>query len=279
MPVTWENDGQPVDGEYIATITFEDGSQPQRFKGQSYKQVADALLAAQENASRAIKNLRAGQQIEPARPRKNRQPKPMTPGERLGAVADLQDPNKADKAITRIVEATVGPVEAIREAIDKTEDEEAAAEAAAETKAFVDATPEWYPTDYNKQTLVNYMAANSIAPTRKNFSICFSKLLDAGLLQRKPAETGVEPEPEPGANGKPNGSGLPHDGGLPPAPRTRPRGTLVTTGIRAEDTSGSPRPPRPRYTKDDIEKMPNALYRQKLDSEPGFSALVDSLYK
>lgn len=279
MPVTWENDGQPVDGEYIATITFEDGSQPQRFKGQGYKQVADALLTAQENASRAIRTLRAGQQIEPARPRKNRQVKPMTPGERLGAVADLQDPNKADKAITRIVEATVGPVDAIREAIDKTDDEEAAADAATETKAFVDSTPEWYASDYNKQTLVNYMAANSVAPTRKNFAVCFAKLLDAGLLQRKPAETAPETESESGAEGKPNGGGLPHNGGLPTAPRTRPRGTLVTTGIRAEDTSGSPRPPRPRYTKDDIEKMPNALYKQKLTSEPGFAALVDGLYK
>ena len=273
MPVTWINDGEPVNGVVTAMINLEDGSQ-QKFKGASYKEVAEQLATAQENASRAIKTLRAGMQIEPAHPRKNRAtPKPMTAGERLTVAAELQDPAKADKAVTRIVEATVGPIDVIREAINSRDDEDEAAEAQAAAETFRANTPDWYPSAHNLETLTEYMRNMNIAPTVNNFSIAFDKLRAARLLQARPQET------EPTQEGEPERI-APQSERIAPQPATRPRGTMLTTGIRASDTSGhGPVAPRPRYTKADIEKMSNETYRQKVTSEPGFAALVDALYK
>jgi hypothetical protein len=267
MPVTWRNNGEPVDGEYVAEISFTDGRQKQVFRGASYKDVADRLLQAQEHASDAINQLKQGRTPDPATPRRRVQPRPMTAGERMKAASDITDPAKADAAVTRIVESVIGPADAIREAVNKMDDDNEAQEAEGAAAAFATATPEWYPSAHNKAVLVKFMQTNGYAPTSsKNFSIAFDELKEAGLLQSRPADDGQEDEQQPPER-------------IAPQPVTRPRGTLVT-GVRASDTSNTgPRAPRPKYTREDIEKMGRATYRQKLESEPGFEALVEQLYK
>jgi hypothetical protein len=269
MPVTWRNNGEPVDGEYVAEISFTDGRQKQVFRGASYKDVADRLLQAQEHASDAINQLKQGRTPDPATPRRRAQPKPMTAGERMKVASDITDPAKADGAITRVVESVIGPVESIREAVNKLDDDDEAREGEAAAQSFSAATPDWYPSDHNKGVLVKFMQTKGYAPTSsKNFSIAFDELREAGLLQSRPADpppNGQEDEPPPER--------------IASQPVSRPRGTLVT-GVRASDTSGTgPRAPRPKYTREDIEKMGTATYKQKLQSEPGFEALVEQLYK
>lgn len=267
MAVIWDNNGEPINGEYIARISSDDGAAPQVFKGATYREVADKLLNAQEHASRAIRELKAGRTPEPAKPRRRAEPRPMTAGERMQVSVDITDPNKSAQAISRVVESVVGPVEVIREAVNKIDEEEEAREAGQAAELFAASTPEWYPSDYNKGVLVKYMQTQNLAPTVTNFEIAFDNLRSAGLLQPRPQEE-APPEEEP----RPNGHGK-H-----PPQTVRPRGTLTATSIRASDTSGGPRPSRPRYTRAEIENMPARVYKEKLTSEPGFAALVDSLY-
>ena len=263
MAVSWENDGEAVDGVYIAKIDLGDGSQAQVFKGRSQREVADKLLAAQESASRAIKQLKAGIQPDPQKPRRNFQTRPMSANERMQVAADLQDPARADQAVTRIMEATVGPIEAIKSTLQRDDEAERARDAARETEAFVEDTPDWWPSAHNKSVLWNYMQTNGLEFTRKNFGIAFEQLKAAGLVNFKPANE-TEPEETSGER-------------IATQPVTRPRGGF-STAVRAQDASGAgPRTVRPKYTSQDITTMPLDVYKQKLESEPGFAAFVNSL--
>jgi hypothetical protein len=268
MAVTWDNNGEPVNGFYIARLTFPDAP-PQVFKGTSYKEVADNLLKAQEHASNAIRELKAGRTPEPAKPRRRAEAKPLTAGERMTIAAEITDPHKSAQAITRVVESVVGPVEVIREAVNKMDDEEEAREAHDAAALFASSTPDWYPSQYNIETLANYMRYNNYAPTSSNFEIAYGHLRAANLLQSRPPESDEEEQTEEPP--KPNGHG-----GKPPQ-TVRPRGTLTATSIRASDTSGSPRPARPKYTRAQIDGMSAATFKEKMNNEPGFREFVDSL--
>jgi len=272
MAVKWRNNGEADDaGTYVAEITFDDGSQAQVFKGKSYREVADKLLNAQDNASRTITRLKAEVKPDPAKPRTNVQPRPLTAGDRLTVATDVTDPNRAPEAIVRVVESVVGPIKNLRETVQRQEEDADAAEAAAAATEFKGSTPDWYPTEHNKQLLWDYMTTRGYAFTARNFGIAWDALKGAKLAQFRqeevPPSTEEETPPTPRiANGSGNGS------------TNRPRGTLTTTGIRSGDATGSgPRPARSKYSKEDIAKMSRDTYKDKLEHEPGFSAFVNSL--
>lgn len=269
MGVTWANDGEADrDGNYIAQIDLEDGSQPQTFRGRSHKDVADKLLTAQVHASRTIADLKKGIKPDPAPARRTLDPKPLSAGERMQAVADLADPNKTDAAVTRIVESRLGPIEGIREVINKSAEAEDARLSAQAAGAFAAETPDWWPSPHNKATLWNHMESNGMAKTRRNFGIAFDQLKSAGLVQMKPDDDNSSSEPDGGSARI-----------ATERPTTRQPRASFSTSIRSQDSSGEggPRKTRPKFTRQDIEQMPAAEYKRRLETDPSFADAVNAL--
>lgn len=264
MAVEWRNNGDPVDGEYIADVDAEDGSQVQTFKGATFKEVADKLLHAQFNGTRRINELKVAVTPDPKKPRRATEPRTLTADERFQAARDLNDPDALPEAIERVVEAKFGrPLSEVAQRLQKLDDQEAIAEITAETTKFVQATPDWYPTPENKAALWNYMDTQNMEFTQKNFGIAFDHLMGNGLLTRKPAEVPVAPEP---------GAAEP----IAPTQMSRPRGSFSATGVRSQDVSATPASKtKPKYTRQEIESMPRDIYASKLTSEPGFEAAVN----
>lgn len=267
MAHEWRNNGEPVNGEYIVDVDPEDGSQVQTFRGTTFKEAADKLAGAQFHASRRINELKRGQTPDPKKPRPSFNPKPLTGDERFQASQDLRDPNKLTDVISQVVESQLGaPLEEVRERLQRADDKEVEDAAIAETLAFFNETPEWHPyvSAENKLKLWNYMQANNMAITAKNFGIAFDRLMESKSLAKNPEE--VEEAPEPVTERI-----------VPQQSTSRPRGSF-STGIRSSDVSGTSAPrPKPKYTRQDIMTMPKSVYAHKLTNEAGFAAVVDAL--
>jgi hypothetical protein len=260
VPVDWTQQGE--NGLFEAVLDTEDGAQPQRFRGDSYKAVADKLADAQVHASRRIRELRQAIPVDKQKPAAPVQQQ-LTPDQRFQIARDITDPAKSDQAIAALLRAQGIPVEEVRGIINAQREQQEHDEALEESQAFVAMTPDWNPSEHNKSMLVNYMKNNNMAPTRHNLSLAFEALREAGLVQPKPEETSNtnEPEtyPEPIARAT-----------------TRPRST-VSTGLRsAQGRTTPPAPPRSKYTKQAIRNMSTNVYRDKLLHEPGFAAAVDA---
>lgn len=265
MAVEWRNNGEPVDGVYIADVDAEDGSQVQTFKGASYREVADKLLNAQVNATRRINELKTQVKPDVKKPRAAFVPRKLTADEQFQVAGDVRDPSKIEDAIDRVVAARLGaPLEVVRQRLQRQDAEEIEAAAVRETNVFVESTPNWYPTAENKQRLWDYMTQHNLELTAKNFGIAFDQLTSDGLLTRKPEENAAEPEPKPTER-------------IAPQPTTRPRGSIAS-GIRSSDVGNRfPAMTKPRYTRQEIQSMPRSLYAEKLKGEAGFAAIVDAL--
>lgn len=222
-------------------------------------EILDKLADSQIHANQRITQLR-GNGNTPATPFPAN-PKPLTATERMETVADLQNPATVDKAVTRVIESVVGPVEELRR--DQREDREdrrtrMAVQAA---EQFAERTPEWYPSDHNKQTLVNYVKTQGLNPLDTNsYTRAFEALTAAQLLQDRPSESEQPPQPEaerernaPDANAK---------------PRTA---TRYSTSIRASDISG--RPPAPsgkphlKYTREQLRNLSAADYKRLMQTD------------
>jgi hypothetical protein len=264
MAVEWRNDKQPVDGLYIVDVDAEDGSQVQTFKGASIDEVTDKLLAAQVNATRRINELKKSQTPDRRKATPAFKPRKLSAEEEFAATNDIRT-GKVQEVVDRAVEASLGaPLASVRERLQREDQREANEAAAAAAEAFVQSTPEWYPTVENKLALWNYMEENNMDWTSKNFGMAFDHLMAGGLLEKHPETPEVVPEP---ARREP----------IAPQPVTRPRGSFAT-GVRSTDVGSAP-PARgkPRYTRQEIETMPRSVYAQKMAAEPGFAAAVDAL--
>lgn len=263
MAVEWRNNGEPIDGEYVADVDAEDGSQVQTFKGATYKEVADKLLDAQFHGSRRINDLKRNVSPDPKKPRTEFKPKALSADDRFQLQRDMSDPTKLPEAVSRIVEAQFGaPIEVVRQKLQAADEKEAAENAAAETKLFVERTPDWHPTEENKLALWNYMQTEGMEFTAHNFNIAFDALMEAGLVTMKPdgRETTEEQAPER----------------IVPQATTRPRGSFAT-GVRSTDVGSiPPGKVKPRYTRQEIDTMPRSVYAQKMN-DPEFARFVNSL--
>lgn len=265
MAFEWRNNKQPVNGEYIVDLDAEDGSQPQTFKGATIEEVTDKLLNAQLNATRRINELRKDVTPDPKKPRKGFKPRTLTADENFKLANDVRT-GDVRTAVATVVEAELGaPLSEVRERLQHADNREMEEIWARETTAFVKATPEWYPTEANKLALYNYMQEKGMEWTVKNFKLAFDRLMESGLLTRKPAEPVL---PEPGELER-----------IVPQPTSRPRGAFAT-GIRSSDVSGSAIPPKApqRYTRQQLENMPRAEYRAKMETETGFVEAVERAY-
>lgn len=251
MAQQWEQVGEGDNRQWKLTITTV-GRSPQVYYGKSKAQIAEQLANAQEHATEAIDQLKQGNRPAPA-PRKAT-PQPLQPGERMQVASDITNPAKVETAVTRVIESVTG------KPISELAAGNAEQNAANAATRFVQGTPDWYPTEHNKQTLVAYMQTHSMDNTKvEDFSRAFQNLMAAGLLQTRPEQPKtVEAEPER------------------IAPRTQTP-ARVSTGIRANDVSGTTAPPsrRLKYTREEIDKMGKEKYKHLLMTDPELTRCVE----
>lgn len=266
MGVEWRNNGEPVDGEYIADVDAEDGSQVQTFKGATYKEVADKVLNAQFHGSRRINELKKEVLPDLKKTSSEFKPRDLSADERFQAMSDINDPSRLPEMVESIIEARLGaPLETVAKRLTDLDEKDAIEAARNATKVWVEQTPGWYPTTENKQTLWDYMDANNMAFTVKNFGIAFDRLMGDGLLTKRPETTNSKPEEDAQER-------------IVPQQTTRPRGSFGATGVRSSDVGHTPAPkPKPKYTRQEILEMPRSVYAHKMTNEAGFAALVNTL--
>lgn len=271
---------EQVGGLFKAHLDMEDGSGIQVFEGATEKEVIDKLLVAQANATQKIREqnraLRGSVQPDPAQPETVIQRKPLSADEQFQATEDLREPTKAPGAIKRIVEAELGaPLEVVRKKLNEGDQSEAVRQGQQTAAEWMADYPEHFPSLHNSKVIMNYLRNNNWAVTKKNLTLAFEDMSEAGLLQiitQAPVQGEDEEERQPGEHEEqPRADSR-------PAVVTRPR--AASTGLRNRQTSsGAPRQPQTstKLTVAEIEKMPEAEYREKY-RDPAFRKAVDDAY-
>lgn len=269
----WLNNGEADEsGDYIAIITNAAGARISTFKGKSYKEVADQLLKSQANANREISRLRKPDLARVPLPLKT-ETKELTSADKLRLSTEITDPDKVVDAVTEIVTHAQGasPREITTRLATMT-DEQRDQYYKDEAVAFVQATPDYYPVQQNRDKLFAALKESKLDLTRNNLALVYQTLSDQEEMVPWPDEPTDGPKPN-GQTREAQSSPEPN----PPSPtNTRPRS--VSTGIRSSDASASaPPPPTPRkITRADIERMSRAEYQEKL-RDPAFRKAVDAL--
>jgi hypothetical protein len=273
MKYEWMNNGEPDEnGDYIAVIENAAGARISTFKGKTHKEVADALLQSQANANREISRLRRPDRARIPQPFQTAETKELTSADKLRLSTDITDPDKVVEAVTeivtnvggthpRVLSTTVGNLSA--EQRDQYYKDEAV--------AFVQATPDYYPVQQNRDKLFAALKENQLDLTRNNLTLIYQTLSDQGELIAWPTEPTDGPKP----NGQMS-EAQPSPEPNPPSPTSRQRS--VSTGIRSSDASATaPPPPTPKkVTRADIERMSRAEYQERL-RDPAFRRAVDAL--
>lgn len=246
MAKRWEDLGN---NRWKLTITSDDPGEnvpPSVFRG-TKDEIADLLAESQGHANRRIAELRRSAPAAPA------PPKELSAAERLQTVAELNNPATVDKAITRVMS-----VEEDRQRIQREEAERFDQRAVQAATSFAEETPEWYPSEHNKNTLVRFMQAQGMNPTvRAHYTQAFEELDAAKLLQPKPPG---QPELEPEDEDEQRNAPAPQ---LPKAP------TRISTGVTQRDISGLP--PRPttrlKYSREQLADMSRETYKRLMLSD------------
>jgi hypothetical protein len=267
MKYEWLNNGEPDEnGDYIAIIENAVGARISTFKGKTYKEVADALLHSQANANREISRLRRPDRARIPQPFKA-ETKELTSADKLRLSTEITDPDKVVDAVTEIVTHAQGaPPREITTRLANMTDEQRDQYYKDEATAFVQATPDYYPVQQNRDKLFAALKDNQLDLTRNNLALVYQTLHDQGELIAWPTEPTDGP--------KPNGQPEPN----PPSPTSTSRPRSVSTGIRSSDASATaPPPPTPKkLTRADIERMSRAEYQERL-RDPAFRKAVDAL--
>jgi hypothetical protein len=277
MTKRWED---LEDGRVRLTITSE-GAPTSVFYGANREEIADKLADAQAHANAELSRRAI------TRPATNGhssaiEPKPLSPGERMQTVADLTNPAKVDQAVTRVLESVIGPVDKFQQDREDADRERVVrAQVAAAYQFWEEMGSQWLPTPYNKETLYNYMVTQGLdLGNIDHYKRAFATLDEKGLLER-PAETlDTGQSTEVGLHRRnaenPDDSevGLHRRNAENPAPRIPAR---YSTGVRSSDVSGAAPIPskRLKYSREQIEALSLAKYRQLMVSDPEFSRCVE----
>jgi hypothetical protein len=202
----------------------------------------------------------------------------------------IADPDKVVEAVTEIMTSAAGGVapRAVAQNLATMTDAQRDAYYRAEAEAFIDANPDYYPVQQNREKLFATLKGNGWDLTRNNLGIVFQTLYDQDEMILWPeGENEGAPNGHLPPNSGSNDSGAPaapngqqREAQAPPSPtngNSRPRS--ISTGIRSRDASATPPPPRPakKLTRAELAAMPRAEYNHRLANEPGFRQAVDSL--
>lgn len=244
-----------------------DTTPPSVYRG-TKDEIADLLAQSQENANRRIAELRPAKPVKPNG--HAAEPAPLTPADRMQIVSDLGNPATVDRAITRVVESQTGVT--MEEQRQRQQAEEARQQLDREVNAamqWAQSTPEWFDSEYNKQTIVRFMKTQGLSlADLAHYNQAFEVLSAAKLLQVKSPGTPEEVESE---NEDERERNAPVPVPVPQAPRR------VSTGVMQSDISGLP--PRPttrlKYTREQISDMSAYDYKQAMLSDPEFSRCVE----
>lgn len=226
-----------ANGQWKLTITDDAGKVAPVYVYGTKEQIIDKLANSKVNGDRRLSELR----VAP--------PPALTPTERMQTVAELSNPATVDTAIMRVVEKGFGPAAEIRGDLAAEREDRETRQAVIAAQSFADETPDWYPSDHNRNILVNRMRLLGLSPTnREHYTMAFEELKGAGLVQMKPSEEDENNEPLAERTA--------------PTPRKLP--ARSSTGIRQSDISGEP--PRTtmirlKYTREQLARMSGESYK------------------
>lgn len=269
------NEGKPMpDGRLCLIIDPEDGTQPLRIWGHTKDEILDKATKTVEHGARTITQLRsqrshtqASTQPPPQdtpqsrQPTERQAPNPTTlsPGEQLQATTDLSNPAKAPAALTKLIQHHTGinfedqkRNEIIHRVITTAQQWE-------EDHADFPGHPA------NRKMMMDTatLKAGYENITAEVLNGVFEELTASGML--------VPPADEP-----------------PEPPTVQPHETADTRTVRPRGAASHrrsvtlPTPPAasqtPKYTKEQINALPSAEYRRKLETDPEFAAAVNALF-
>lgn len=257
----WEQIGED---RWKYTITPEKGGSPSIYYG-SKDDILEKLGDSVGNASARISELRGSANGNGKAPPPI-EPKPLTANDRMQVVADLNNPATVDKAVGRVMESVIGPLDQFQQDRDAERAERALRAQVAAAELFAETTPEWYQSDHNCETLANFIVSRGgDLGNVEHYRQAFVTLSKAQLLQPKPsdAQPPAEPPTEPQERNAPTLG----------APRAT---TGYSTGIRSSDISGSPPVPvkRLKFSREQIEHMSAETYKRNM-SDPEFQRAVE----
>ena len=267
MAKVWE---ELADGTLKLTVSPDEGGPASVFYGKTRDEVYEKVVDSQANANRRIEQLRTSSGYGPnghaAAPPPPSDPKPLTANERMQTVADLNNPATVDKAVTRVMESVIGPVDEFRQDREAQRQLRKETEAVAAAEEFTAITPEFHLTDHNVETIFRYLEARQWDPTQvASYQRAYGELSKAKLLQTKPAPASTDEEPptEPQERNAPTLS----------APRAPAR---YSTGVRQADISGTAPVPvkRLKWSREQIASMTAAEFRQHV-TDPEFNFCVE----
>lgn len=258
--------GKPVEAGTFYLISEFDDMNPIATMGAS----VDEVLAKSEYARAAteaeVRKLRATGQSGRTTPVTPPSPRPrMDANEMMQAHTDLGNPGKAGEAITRLVEDATG-INLRSLALE---------EFGRRAQEWQNEHPEFYahPGNVNLVTTDAFRAAGHdwAGVSKEMLTASFDKLQTQGMLFDAPAAPAL-PVP-PAAETFPGGS---------PVQRVEyPRGGRPGTGTRSTSfrATQTMQPRTPKYSDDDIRKMPASKKRELiLSNDPDFTAACDRLY-
>lgn len=261
----WENTEVAGRGtKFCLVMDPEDGTHPIRTYGWSMEEVLDKVAKTAEAAQQVINRQRAAKPAPataagavlaapPARA--------VTADEQMQATVDLGNPAKAPEAMRTLLRA--GGID-----VDKMKLDQDARQAAGVAQEWERAHPDFPHDERNQRLLMDralLLAGGKLAQIKaQTLDAAHEYLLQYGMLFEAEAAN-HEPEPPPHALEE------------TPAPVVRQR---PATSYRRTALSGAApvaRREQPKYTRDDIRAMNSKVYREKLETEPGFKDLVNSL--
>jgi hypothetical protein len=175
-------------GLWRKEIDLGDGSGKQVFEAATKDELIDALVKAQENATRKIRELnrrvKSSVQPEAAKPAAKFEPQTLSVDEQFALSQELQ--TNPTGAVSKLFKATVGATpEEIREALQAAREAGEARKAQAEATTFLNSHSEYVNNNSNEKAMMEYLHKNNMAITATNLEIAFEDLLEAGLVSTK----------------------------------------------------------------------------------------------
>lgn len=255
--------GQPLEPGTLCWMTEIEGENPIATYGKSTDEVLSkvsyTLGHAQSEIARRASAPRAG--ATPAAATSAARAR-MSANDVMQATSDLGNPAKAGDAITRLVEDATG-VDLKGQAIQ---------EFGRRAQEWQDEHPEFYPHDGNIDLLTTYArrAVNGdwASITKGLLTSTFESLQHRGLLFEAPAAPVTPVTTFPGGS---------------PVQRVEyPRGGRPGTGTRSTNfrATQTAQPRTPKYSDDDIRKMPASEKKRLIETnDPDFAAACDRMYQ
>lgn len=270
---TWENIEVPGRGtKFCLVMDPEDGTHPIRTYGWTKDEVLEKVAKTAETAQQVINRQRIQSAQPPARQSGDAPPPPpaattagtgpkrLTADERMQATLDLSNPAKSPEAIRALLRDSGIDVDKMRLEAD-------AKRAAGVAQEWERNHPDFPSDERNQRLLMNtalLRAGGDLARiTAETLDTAYRELVSFGMLfepENNSSTQTVTPQNAPDGNS---------------ATRiVRPRGATSyrSTTLRAT-APGAKR--EPKYTRAEIDAMPSAVFREKMEREAGFREWYD----